>query len=224
MRVPLSAATPRGVAGLFLLPGFDAGAGRLVAAFRQAARLTRLLTASNHLGYNGHQMMSRPIEHEIDAADICERLVGITTIYLQNFVSRGLYGLRASVKPGKVRTQRRLFSREDVFGIALVWLLFESGLRGDPIVRILNDIAGTRKANANLAAKRLLDSKTECLLVVRQPRTPTKSPLKKPDQRVRTVRQSDLAEIIGQHPGADLLVIPVGHKFEDIRKRMEILF
>lgn len=162
--------------------------------------------------------------HEIDASDICERLVGITPIYLQNFVSRGSYGLRASVKPGKVRAQRRLFSREDVFGIALVWLLFESGLRGDPMARVLNDLAGTKKGNANLAAKKLLESKADYLLVVRRPRTPTKTPLKKPDQSVRAVRQAELAEIIGQHPGADLLVIPVGQKFDDIRKRMEILF
>ena len=77
--------------------------------------------------------MSTDIMHEIDASDICERLVGITPIHLQNFVSRGAYGLRASVQSGKVRAQRRLFSREDVFGIALVWLLFESGLRGDPM-------------------------------------------------------------------------------------------
>src|SRR2546423_1231726 len=71
--------------------------------------------------------MSKTINPEIDAADICERLVGITPIYLQNFVQRGSYGLRASVQQGKRREKRRLFSREDVFGIALVWLLFESG-------------------------------------------------------------------------------------------------
>ena len=88
----------------------------------------------------------------IDSADIVERLVGITPLYLQNFVQRGSYGIRASVKPGKVRVQRRLFSRDDVFGIALVWLLFESGLRGDPIARALNDIAGTKKASRLIAS------------------------------------------------------------------------
>ena len=72
-------------------------------------------------------MMSTDM-HLIDSADICERLVGISPIYLQNFVQRNSYGLRASIQPGKVREQRRFFSRDDVFGIALVWLLFESGL------------------------------------------------------------------------------------------------
>src|SRR5215472_2567314 len=98
-------------------------------------------------------MMSSEIVPEIDTADICERLVGITPVYLQNFLQRGSYGLRSSVSPGKVRSQRRLFSPEDVYGVALVWLLFESGLRRDPITRILNDVAGTKKADANKAAK-----------------------------------------------------------------------
>jgi hypothetical protein len=169
-------------------------------------------------------MMSIEIMDEVDASDICERLVGITPIYLQNFVSRGSYGLRASVKPGKVRAQRRLFSQDDVYGIALVWLLFESGLRADPMARVLNELAGTRKANANLAAKKLLEQQAEYLLIVRDPRGPKKTPLEKPEQSVKAVRRAELAEIIGQHPGVDLLVIPVGHKFEDIRKRMEILF
>jgi len=160
---------------------------------------------------------------EINAEDICQRLVGITAIYLQNFVSRRLYGLHASVKPGKVRVQRRLFSRDDVFGIALVWLLFESGLRGDPIARVLNDLAGTKKANANLAAKKLLDKNAEYLLVIREPRGP-KTPSEKPEQVVKVAGRSELSSVSEQNPAADLLFIPVGHKFEDIRKRMEILF
>ena len=168
--------------------------------------------------------MSKELTHQIDASDICERLVGITPIYLQNFVSRGSYGLRASVKPGKVRAQRRLFSQDDVFGIALVWLLFESGLRGDPIARLLNDLAGTKKANANLAAKKLLEQQAECLLIVREPRGPKKTPLEKPEQSVKVTSQSELLSILAQHPAADFVVIPVGYKFEDIRKRMEILF
>src|ERR1700682_3511511 len=110
-------------------------------------------------------MMSSKLTPQIDAADISERLVGITPVYLQNFLQRGSYGLRSSVSPGKVRSQRRLFSTEDVYGIALVWLLFESGLRGDPIARILNDVAGTRKPDANKSAEALRNSTSDYLLV-----------------------------------------------------------
>jgi hypothetical protein len=168
-------------------------------------------------------MISRDLSATIDSSDLVERLVGITPLYLQNFVQRGSYGIHASVKPGKVRSQRRLFSRDDVFGIALVWLLFEAGLRGDPLARVLNDVTKTKKANANLAAKKLLESETVYLLIVRKPRGPTKTPQEKPEQRVKAIKQSELAEAILQEPTADLLAIPVGHKFEDIRKRMEIL-
>lgn len=166
-------------------------------------------------------MISTDHHFEVDAADITERLVGITPIYLQNFVSRGLYGLRASVKPGKVRAQRRLFSREDIFGIALVWLLFESGLRSEPLTRVLNDIAGTKKANANLAAKKLLESSTQYLLIGRTPRGPSKSIPEKPVQIVRRAGQMELATAVKEHSTSDLIVIPVGQKFDDIRKRME---
>jgi hypothetical protein len=169
-------------------------------------------------------MISTDFTPEIDAADVTERLVGITPIYLQNFISRGLYGLRASVKPGKVRAQRRLFSRDDVFGIALVWLLFESGLRSDPIARVLNDIAGTKKANANVAAKKLQESQSAYLLIVRNPRGPTKRPQEKPEQSVKVVHNAELSGEMEQHASSDVLVIPVGFKFGDVRKRLEILF
>src|SRR5438445_535172 len=132
--------------------------------------------------------MSRQTQPEIDSAEICERLVGITPIYLQNFVQRGRgrYGLKASAQAGKWRERRRLFSRDDVFGIALVWLLFESGLRSDPIIRILKEIAGTKQPKANLAAKKLLESQAEYLVVVRQPRGPTKTPHATPGKETRT--------------------------------------
>jgi hypothetical protein len=177
--------------------------------------------------YIQHHMIYTTIKPNIDAADICERLVGITPIYLQNFISRGLYGLRASAKPGKIYTLRRLFSRDDVFGIALVWLLFESGLRSEPLLRILNEIAGTKKANANLAAKKLLESGAEYLVITRQPRGPTKVPEDKPGQNVGAIRQGEFAKTIEQHQEqgiVTLLVIPVGMKFADVQKRVEILY
>jgi hypothetical protein len=167
--------------------------------------------------------MSKQNEPAFDAADICERLVGIVPIYLQNFVSRSVYGLRASVKPGKVRTQRRLFSLDDVFGIALVWLLFESGLRKEPIARVLSDIAGTKKADANLAAKKLWQAKTDYLLILRKPRVPTKTPSEKPAQNIRIISPKDVYKPRTWNPALEIL-IPVGDKFRDIERRMELLF
>jgi hypothetical protein len=168
--------------------------------------------------------MSNEITPEIDSADICERLVGITPIYLQNFVARGLYGLRASVKPGKVRAQRRLFSRDDVFGIALIWLLFEAGMRTDPIIRIVKDITGTDNPNPNLAAKKLLQQNVEYLVIDRTPRLPTKTPSEKPGQKIHFLREAEEFQPGLWNPAAAEILLPVGQKFRDIETRLRILF
>lgn len=167
--------------------------------------------------------MSTKLTPDIDAADVCERLVGITPIYLQNFLQRGSYGLRSSVNPGKVRNQRRLFSVEDVYGIALVWELFESGLRAEPIERILNDVARTKKADANKAAAKLLENRIAYLLLFRRSRRPSKSIAKAPIQRVEALTEDVFAGFLKKwREGGQ--VITVGEKFADVRKRLEILF
>lgn len=179
--------------------------------------------------------MSSEITPTIDTSDISERLVGITQIYLQNFLQRGSYGLRSSVSPGKVRSQRRLFSQLDVYAIALVWMLFESGLRGDPIARILKEVAGTKKVDANKAAEALLDAETDYLLVFRTTRRPSKSIPERPEQRVEMATAEALSMFLftkGPQEGDEhveigdrsVLIIPVGNKFADVRRRLDILF
>jgi hypothetical protein len=168
--------------------------------------------------------MSNPLRPNIDAADICERLVGITPVYLQNFLQRESYGLRSSVSPGKVRSQRRLFSLEDVYGIALVWELFESGLRAEPVEQILRDVAGTKKADANKAAAKLLENRTAYLLLFRRSRRPSKSIAKAPIQRVEAHTEDDFARFLKKWPHEGGQVIAVGEKFADVRKRLEIIF
>jgi len=169
--------------------------------------------------------MSITITPEIDTADICERLVGITPVYLQNFLQRGSYGLRSSVSPGKVRSQRRLFSPEDVYAIALVWELFESGLRGDPIARILNDIAGTKKADANKAAAKLQEIEAAYILIVRTARRPSKSISKMPIQEVKPMNDEEFSRLLQRRWGSKSgQVIAIGEKFADVRKRLKLLF
>lgn len=178
--------------------------------------------------------MSTEITFTIDTADISERLVGITPVYLQNFLQRGSYGLRSSVSPGKVRSQRRLFSPEDVYGIALVWLLFESGLRGDPIARVLKDIGRTKKPDANKAADTLLENATDYILILRTPRRPSKSIPQKPEQLVKMVTEEELSmHLFSRDPEGDenfisndqnILIVPIGDKFADVRKRLDVFF
>lgn len=155
------------------------------------------------------------------SADVTDLLVGITPAYLNTFLQRRLYGITASAQAGKVREQRRLFSEADVYGIALVWMLFESGLRTQPIRRILNSLAGTKKADARAAAEALRKSADEYIVIVREPRKPRGKT--EPEPNITTAKKDELARIVADNPAANVLLIPVGQKFEDIRKRIEIL-
>lgn len=161
---------------------------------------------------------------EIETADICERLVGITPISLNNFLQRGLFGLKSSIQAGKLRERKRLFSQEDVFGIALVWVLFESGLRTDPIVRILKDIAGKSKVDANGVAKKILNEESQWIEISRQPRPPSKNPSDRPEQTTRVWNKREVRSFELSEQAASTLFIPVGAKFSDIQHRLELLF
>jgi len=170
-------------------------------------------------------MKSSDINAEIDSADVTERLVGITPDYLNNFVQRGTFGLKASIRAGEVRARRRLFSHDDVYGAALVWLLFEAGFRTDPIIRILKDIVGAKQqATANLAARKLRDAGVLYLVIVRNARGPSKKIPEMPEQTILLRGESDLRATISENLTGCLGIIPVGSKFQDIARRMEILF
>src|SRR5215469_5367253 len=90
-----------------------------------------------------------------DSSEV-SKLVGIGPILLNRFVERGMYGIRPSVRSGKGRGGRRLFSPDDVFGIALVWWLFESGLRSNVIQIVLDKICDAKTGGADQAAKKLI--------------------------------------------------------------------
>src|SRR2546430_2594610 len=106
------------------------------------------------------------------SSDISDVFVGITPIYLNNFLQRKLYGIAATESDRYGETKTRIFNEADVFGIALAWMLFESGLRTQPIRRILRKLARSKQANAKAAANALLKSRTEFLVIVSEPRRP----------------------------------------------------
>src|SRR5438045_2878515 len=133
-------------------------------------------------------------------------LVGITPLYLNTFIQRKLYGITASVQSGKVREKRRLFSEADVYGIGLVWMLFESGLRTQVIRRILNELGGTKKANARITAETLRKARAEYIVVIREPRKPKGKSEAEPE--IRTAKRSELGGIMTQLGTANILIVP----------------
>src|SRR5882757_6215089 len=79
------------------------------------------------------------------------KLLGITPVYLNALVHRKLYGIAASISDRHGEIKVRIFSEEDVFGIALVWTLFESGLRPQSIREILLELVETDEPDAKAA-------------------------------------------------------------------------
>jgi hypothetical protein len=160
--------------------------------------------------------------HGIETSDVTDLLVGITPGYLNTFLQRELYGISESVQAGKVRAKRRLFSEADVYGIALAWMLFESGLRTQSIRRILNELAGTKKANARITAEVLLRSQAEYIVVVREARKPKGKADAEPETHI--AKRGELAGIVSGNPTANVLLVPIGAKFGDIKRRLEVLY
>jgi hypothetical protein len=150
-------------------------------------------------------------------------LVGVKPFYLNKFIERGLYGIKPSIRPGRVRERRRLFSRDDLFGVALVWWLFESGLRAQVMQRVLKDIGKSGKADANSAAKRLLNQRAEFVVICREPRSGKGQRAKPPLQRVEALRQPQVARLLGAERPESLQVIPIGRLFASLSKAIQDL-
>lgn len=143
-------------------------------------------------------------------------LVGIQPIQLNKFIERKKYGI---VQPGRGRGQERRFSEDDVFGIALVWWLFESGLRSDTIQFVLNQICGGRlNSKANDAAKLLLNGRVERLVVTREPRLVA---AKHPRQQTHLHNLAQASQIARETSTASVLVIPVGNLLARLQEAMK---
>jgi hypothetical protein len=154
------------------------------------------------------------------------KLIGIPPIQLNKFIERGQYGVRASIRTGRGRGRRRLFSQEDVFGVALVWWLFESGFRSPMIQRILNDICEKQKfGTANEATNKLLAFGAEALLIQRKPRTAAYAVRQehRTPQKVDILREPDVFTMMQKDTGPTTILLRVGNLFASLKKAMEAL-
>ena len=160
-----------------------------------------------------------PAFSTFDSTEVSE-LVGIGPVLLNKFVERGMYGIRPSVRSGKGRGGRRLFSPDDVLGIALVWWLFESGLRSNVIQVVLDQICETKSAGADQAAKRLMLRKIQIVRILTRPR--------RMDPRFKTPRY-DVSLVTEEKlkfwkAGMALkMEIPVGHFYSMLLDKMQKL-
>jgi hypothetical protein len=102
-------------------------------------------------------------------------ITGMTPNFLNRLVERGLHGIKPSVRSDVSTGGRRWFSQEDVYGVALVYWLFEAGLRAGSgkartsvIQNVLDEIVGRRGATANEAAKRLTEPFVPVLAIIQK--------------------------------------------------------
>ena len=148
-------------------------------------------------------------------------LVGITPIQLNALVTRKLYKIKPSISG--TRRKVRIFDEQDVFGIALVWALFQSGLRTEQIRTILKDLAETREADARYTAQGLLESvRGDYIVVIGEPRK--RRGKRGSEEQVGIVHQYELVDLIAENSTSSVLAIPIRAKFTEVEKRIELLF
>jgi hypothetical protein len=157
---------------------------------------------------------------EVFDSSAVSEMVGIGSALLNKFVENRSYGIRPSIDPGQGRGGRRLFSLDDVLGIALVWWLFESGLRSGAIEVVLNNICNGEDAHTNEAAKKLTTVKTDVLRIHRTPRQGFKqSRIKFPRTRVHLIKRSNaLLTTAAENIQLD---VPVGYLYANLCERMK---
>jgi len=149
-------------------------------------------------------------------------ILGIPLILLNKFVERGKYGVQASVRPGRGRGSRRLFSKDDLLGVALVWWLFESGLRTKVIQFVLNQICGGKlRSRASDAAGFLSKGKHEFLLVDRAARTEVKEGATHPVQRVVLADREQAIGQIKQLGTRTMLALPIRELYSRLKDELD---
>jgi hypothetical protein len=146
------------------------------------------------------------------------RLIGIQPTLLNKFIQRGKYGITASVQPGQGQGRERSFGEEDVYGTALVYWLFESGLRSESIQYVLNQICGGKlNSKAAVAASVILRQPIDMLVIKRTPRTGYE---KRPAQKTRVLGTDEAARLVRETTTDSVLVVPVGRLFANLREKM----
>jgi hypothetical protein len=153
-------------------------------------------------------------------------VVGISTILLNKFVERKSYGIEPSIRAGKGTGSRRFFSEEDVMGIALVWWLFEAGLRSAAIQEIIAELCvDVPNVSATDATWTLVNGKYGHIAIKREPRTPANSRSANPKQKQKVlfIEEEDwqvALRMFVEDVTASVLFIPVGARFAELKDAM----
>jgi hypothetical protein len=157
----------------------------------------------------------------LESTEVAE-VVGVSPIQLNKLVEREQYGVAPSIRSGKGRGSRRLFSEGDVYGVALVWWLFEAGLRSEAIRDVLKHIARAgRKDIASDAALVVLLGKFEMIVIRREPRSAGNARRSHPTQEVLLVDWTAATHLVEETVTASVLFIPIAERFSKLKEAMQ---
>jgi hypothetical protein len=151
------------------------------------------------------------------------RFAGIPATYLNKFIEHRSFGIKPSIREGSGRGTRRLFSDEDALGIALVWSLFQVGLRSRVIAQVLEAILegpGGPQGLATEAAGRL---DAECAALNEPKVLVIRRSLGRSRKNTRSLQvwldDKDYVE-----PRSDVsseLIIPISMVFAEVKKKIQ---
>ena len=151
------------------------------------------------------------------------RFTGIPANYLNKFIEHRSFGIKPSIRAGSGRGTRRLFSDFDALGIALVWSLFQAGLRSRVIAQVLQAVLEGPEGPQGLATEAAERMDVECAALNEQRVLVIRRSLSRSRTKVRSLKvwldDKDYAE-----PRSELsseLVIPISMVFAEVKKKIQ---
>lgn len=141
-------------------------------------------------------------------------LVGMPEKRLIKFVESPGYGIRPSVRAKAGKGAPRLYSRVDLFRIALAWWLFQTGFRSQVIGRVLKS-----KALASLlpeSRRWRAEAANEKLLLVKREMAPDEPPV----QEVFVASPSELLSTMDKADRHGLQILPIGSLLTSLWARL----
>jgi hypothetical protein len=151
------------------------------------------------------------------------RFTGIPATYLNKFIESPSSGIKPSVREGSGRGTRRLFSNEDALGIALVWSLFQAGLRSRVIAQVLLAYLEGPEGPQGLATEAAEKMDAACAALNEQQVLVIRRSLSRSRKTGRSL-QVWLDDKDYDVPSSELsseLVIPISMVFAEVKKKIQ---
>ena len=125
------------------------------------------------------------------------------------------YGIQPSISSPRGSGSRRLYDLENVCEFALALRLLETGLRSAAIGKVLRQVKGSLVAKLKTTVKPLY------LVIIRTPHTGKPLAEKRPQEVHFIEGIEDASRILKSRGDDDVLFVPVGSLFQEVRNRLE---